>query len=432
MVAGHDVVIVGTALAGATKWVEGLEALGAGRCFALAMTIGTGPLPDPDRVPSFVFDVRAENPSDEIRQLERLLRELPADAAAAIDRFDPERQALVLFPPFTGGEDALGGRRAYGARPASFAALEDKTLGDELFDAAGVRRAPSTIVAPRDAGLADASGAVWAGDAREGFNGGGDFVRWVRDAHDAERARAFFASRCDRVRIAPFLEGIPCSVHGFVCDDGVAVFRPVEMVVLRRPPAHADRDRFVYAGMATVWDPPAPAREEMRGAARRVGEVLAQRVGYRGAFTVDGVMTSDGFRPTEMNPRYGGALSYADTAAPALGLRLLQHRVLAGEGSEVHAAELEAIVVPAADERRWGSAHTLVTAELRENVSVPVDGGTLHLGPASTGGLVRLEIDPDRVDVGESVAPLVVEAFARADAEFAAGVGPVVAATPAA
>ncbi len=426
MVADRDVVIVGSALAGATKWVDGLRVLGARRCFALALTTGTGPLPDPDHVDSFVFDVRAPNPSAEVNALEQLLRDLPAPAAAALDRFDPDGSALVLFPPFTGGVDALGGRPAYGARPARFAALEDKTLNDELFDAAGITRCASTIVAPE---TASTTAAVWSGDARDGFNGGGDFVRWVREADDLGGARSFFAAHCDRVRIAPFLDGVPCSIHGFVCDDGVATFRPVEMLVFRRPPDHPTRDRFVYGGMATVWDPPGPGRDEMRAAARRMGEVLRSRVDYRGAFTIDGVMTVDGFRPTEMNPRYGGALSYAAVVAPALGLPVLQHRVVAGDGAAVRAGELEAVVVPASDARRWGTGHTLVTTEIGETFSVPVDGGTLHLGPATTGGLVRLEIDPEQVETGRSVAPVVAAAFARADAEFGTNIGPVVPAT---
>jgi hypothetical protein len=40
-------------------------------------------------------------------------------------------------------------------------------------------------------------------------------------------------------RCAPpeFVEGVPCSIHGFVVDDGVAAFRPVELVTLRAPRA---------------------------------------------------------------------------------------------------------------------------------------------------------------------------------------------------
>jgi predicted ATP-grasp superfamily ATP-dependent carboligase len=41
----------------------------------------------------------------------------------------------------------------------------------------------------------------------------------------------------------------------------------------------------------------------MRSAARAVGRHLIERVGYRGPYGVDGVLTSAGFRPAELNPR---------------------------------------------------------------------------------------------------------------------------------
>ena len=40
-----------------------------------------------------------------------------------------------------------------------------------------------------------------------------------------------------------------------------------------------------------------------------VAAVLRDRIGYRGALGVDGVMTADGFRPTELNPRCSVGLS---------------------------------------------------------------------------------------------------------------------------
>ena len=79
------------------------------------------------------------------------------------------------------------------------------------------------------------AGTAWAGDARQGFNGGAQLLRWVRGEEDAAEAARFLAERCDRARVMPFLEGIPCSIHGMVFPGGVAAFRPVEMVTLRQP-----------------------------------------------------------------------------------------------------------------------------------------------------------------------------------------------------
>ena len=79
------------------------------------------------------------------------------------------------------------------------------------------------------------AGTAWAGDARQGFHGGAFGLRWVKAEEDVAEAVAFLAARCDRVRVMPFLEGIPCSIHGVVFPRGAATFRPVEMVTLRRP-----------------------------------------------------------------------------------------------------------------------------------------------------------------------------------------------------
>ena len=58
---------------------------------------------------------------------------------------------------------------------------------------------------------------VWSGDAREGFNGGGNFVRWVRSAEERAAALEFFAGHCDRVRVLPFLEGCRAPSTGSCC-----------------------------------------------------------------------------------------------------------------------------------------------------------------------------------------------------------------------
>lgn len=85
----------------------------------------------------------------------------------------------------------------------------------------------------------------------------------------------------------PFLEGTPCSIHGIVLADEVVALRPVEMLVLRQ----ADGGLF-YSGCASYFDPPKQHRESMRALARIVGAKLREEVKFRGAFTVDGVMTA--------------------------------------------------------------------------------------------------------------------------------------------
>jgi hypothetical protein len=442
--AGRRWVLTGGPLAALTGSCRRLRELGAERPFLLATGMGTGEVPGADEAEWCVVEVRAPDVIAEIRAAMRLLRLLPGEVAAALDRWDPERRALVLSPMFNELPE-IAGRRVYGPRRPEWRRLEDKVVVDDLWDDLGVTRAPAEVVPAEPAALGAAArrldrgaGTAWAGDARQGFHGGAFGLRWVRDEEDAAEAVAFLAARCDRVRVMPFLEGIPCSIHGVVFPEGVATFRPVEMVTLRRPGS----GRLQYAGAATFWDPPDPDREVMRDLARRVGQGLHERVGYRGAFTVDGVLAADGFLPTELNPRLGAGLAMMTRNLPDLPVSLLDRALVEGEPLTYAADDLERQVLAAADPTRAGGAWTVTkqapgaTAATRE-LPVTFEGGAcrptpagrpadgvLSFGPSGVGGFVRLDLDPGRVPAGRSVAPLAIAAFALADERFRTGIGP--------
>ena len=319
---GRKVILAGTLLAPATMLLRALEALGAGPFLIVATGLGTGDLPSDAEADWVVHDVHAVGhhrrvPPDRAADGRSSRRPSSRRSSAST----PTADALVIFPPFAASPD-LCGRPGYGRRRAEWLALEDKTTCDALFDRAGVRRPPNEIV-PVDrtalrraaAGLDAGMGTVWAGDAKDGFNGGGVFVRWIRSAADdaaIDEALDRFTGQCDHVRVAPFIEGIPCSIHGIVCPDGVAVLRPIEMVNLRRP----DASQLLYAGAASYFDPPPTDREVMRDAAGAVGRLLADEHDFAGAFTIDGIVGADGWLPTELNPRYGGGLQYPPGSVP--------------------------------------------------------------------------------------------------------------------
>jgi RimJ/RimL family protein N-acetyltransferase len=453
---GRRVVLVGLPVAAATRFVGLLRRLGSDQCLVVGTTLGAGELPDRADAAWVDLDIDAADLMDEFRQFERTVADPPSDLTAALDRFDPDGDALVLAAPYQ-AVAAIGGRPVVGARPPAWVALEDKTANDTLFDRAGVARSPCEIVAAGDAdGLVAAAarvdagqGTVWSGDARDGFNGGGSFVRWVTDEAQAADAHEFFAPRCEAVRVAPFLEGTPCSIHGFATDDGLAVFRPVEGITLRStsPP------RLQYAGTSTFWDPPSADRAAMRVVALRVGALLRSEVGFRGSYSVDGVLTGQGFRPTELNPRWGAGMDVLGQGLPGLPLLILQWAVAAGRPSPVTADELEATVVASADANRAGGGWvTGSTAwhETREHAVVATDDGcraaTRHgtaggdapgeatgvvtTGPSSHGGFVRFTATPDRTPVGPPLAPRVAAAFRWADEALGAGIGPLEAAVP--
>ena len=271
--------------------------------------------------------------------------------------------------------------------------LEDKLLAQQIWVDADVPAAPHRIVPVEPEALAEASaelatdlGVVWSGDARDGFNGGGDYVRWIVDDDDRAAAHDFFAPRCDRVRVMPFLEGVPCSIHGFVMTDGTAVLRPVEIATLR----DVAQRRLVYGGLSSWWDPSPEDRDEMRGVARRVGEHLRSAYSYRGAFGVDGVLTVDGFRPTELNTRMAAGINVAGRVDLRL-LSLLQLNLLAGTDTGLGVAEVESLL-PLLDEHREGRPLAVEEGRaLGRPESFPV---TISLATDGTGGVVqRAEVE---------------------------------------
>ena len=255
--------------------------------------------------------------------------------------------------------------------------LEDKTVCDALFDEAGVPRPLSTIAHATASELValharfdDGAGTVWAGDAREGFNGGGEFVRWVRDDTTQAAALAFFAGHCDRVRVSPFVEGIPASVHGVVTTDGVAAFRPVELVTLR-----AETERGLkFCGANTFFDPDDHDRATMRAAVEALGAVLRARVGYRGPFTIDGICGPRRMgRDRMQSARWRAQLR--DPGRAGVVVRSRSRECSSRECSNVstHAKLADRVVAAADARRRWGGAWTLAPDAGRQSRTQVID-----------------------------------------------------------
>lgn len=439
-VEGRPIILCQGVVAGMVGAVKQLTALGAGPFCLLAYGVGAGALPDPERAEwHLVCDVPdGLTMSEEVNLYNRALNDLPPAVRDAVRAFDPEGRALVI-PGLATDVDAIDGRPNIAPRQPDWIALEDKTVIDALWDRLGVPRVPSAVVPLADAPAAhhalDAGrGTVWAADARDGFNGGAAGTRWIRDASLFDEALAFYASRADRVRVMPFLEGIPCSIHGMLLGDDIIALRPCEMVVLR----HVNDSRFRYAGASTFWDPAPADRDAMRATARRVAEGLRRLYGYRGMFTLDGVMTSDGFRPTELNPRFGAGSHIQ--AMSLRGLPLLMLDLLARSGAPVEwkADALESLIVEAGDAHRRGGGWCPTAGHRDDSVThdivwtgdafrVAEEGetadGTLMVGPSTSGVFTRYMAAPERTPIGESLAPRVIEALKLAET-LGAEIGP--------
>ncbi len=429
LVRGRRVLIGTDAAAAATSTVTWLQESGAGPILVVAGSLGTGDQPNVETI--LMPPARAgDGVMTAIRRQEALRAEPPQNIAAAVEAFDPDRTALVLVPVFSTAVEAFGGRAAFGSRPPAWAALEDKTRAEAVWQQAGVAHAPAEVVpvaaaieaaARLDQGL----GTVWAADNRDGWHGGGSYTRWLGPGADPVEMQEWFAGHADHVRVMPFLEGIPCSIHGFVGPDRVGAFRPMEMVTLR----HAERPEFVYGGVSSFWDPAPHDREEMRAAAGKVGAWLRATAGYRGPFSIDGVMTRNGFRPTELNPRLsrGFGQQAALLGGPDVGMVV---RAFVAGLVDLDPAALEAAVLPVADRRRTGGLGMAVPVDVSpaklhltfsEGEADVVDEGdataTLELGPAVQGGYLSLRLHPERCPSGASVGPLAVAA-ARLAADF--------------
>jgi len=438
---GRRVILAGGPVAQWTERVAQLRRLGATDVFVMATgSVGTGPLPSDDECTWHVIEVGdAPTLIERIRLSLHALDQPPPDAVARLDQFDPDGTALV-FGDFLNTAPTLGTRPFASHRRKEWLALEDKVTVDAFWDRAEVDRAEYEVVpASLDAVSAAAdrlrsdAGVVLAGDAREGWHGGASLVRWA----DAEELLAAgleaLAPKCDTVRVMPFLEGVPCSIHGIVLPDGVVAVRPVEMVVLRKPDG-----TFFYAGCSTFWDPPREVRDEMRALARRVGERLRAEVDFRGAFTVDGVVNEVGFRPTELNPRNGAGLTLIARAA-AVPVQMVLDAVVAGSPLPWSAEELETALVEVADRSRsggtWAGIHGVETEPVSVELSFDGEGccetdrrdevtASMTIGPAHGGSFARTMFAADHVPVGPSVSPLARAVWQYADARFGLGIGP--------
>lgn len=434
VVRGRRFLLIGGPVVGLAALGAQLRALGAERPFLLGSCVGTGAPPDPAAAECFSLDLRVPTVTEEFRATAAALRDPSPALVAALDRWDPERSARVTGAIVLGEVPSVAGRSRYAGRPPAWEALEDKCAVEALWDAAGIARAPSRVAAAEPRSLAAAArdldrglGTVWSGDARDGIHGGAEGLRWVRERAEEHEAAAFFTARCDRVRVMPFLEGVPCSIHGIVFPDFVAALRPVELVTLRRP----SDATLLYSGLGTTWDPRTADREAMRSLARRVGELLRERVAFRGPFTVDGVMTAEGFRPTELNPRFGAGLGLMAASMPALPLAPLMLAAAEGEDLDYRPAQLERVVLEEADRRRagrgsrWFQAARDKTVE-RALVAEPGGGyrparsgeepdATLVLGPGPTGSFLAFSPRPEALRPGTFLAPFVVRGLAAAD-----------------
>ena len=426
-----------------------LVQLGAQKVLAIGVTRGTGKIDiTDDKIDIINLDATAQaDMMGAIRKGEELLGNLPQWVHHRIAQFDPHKRTKVIGNIFS-THSQIGGRQLLGARPKSWHALEDKMLIDNLWDESGIERAPFEIVdihrntaveiiqniAPKyDWGM----GTVWVGDNRDGWHGGAKLLRWVQTEKQARHAYDFFATKCNAIRIMPFMNGLPCSIHGWNFSEETIALRPCEMLVYRQ----ANSSMLIYSGSSTNWKPAEKTRKQMHDTAIKVGNHLRKTVGYLGSFTIDGIVTKHGFRPTELNPRFGAALGRM--SASVGGLPLYPLHICTAEGIELNyqPQHLRQLIVETVEANPLiKGMYTLEGQTIQEQKKLHLipdqktgwkiaddkaeNTCSIQLGPAPSGALVFASIDPCFVKKGIAVASMLASLFEFAGKQWNVNIPP--------
>ena len=171
------------------------------------------------------------------------------------------------------------------------------------------------------------------------------------------------------------------------------------------------------------------ARTGARGAARGERELGE---GDR----VVGVLTADGFRPTELNPRFSAALDMQGAAAE-VPAGLIHYAVVEGVNISWDPTWLERHVVDRADDARQARCHIVAAVAVGERTIAlrRADGGwhetevaaadvTVQCGPSPVGTFVRIVPEMPTLVPGQSVAALTASVLTWADTRLGLGLGP--------
>ncbi|MFI6107726.1 hypothetical protein [Streptomyces sp. NPDC051310] len=429
---GRKVVLLGRDVPQYRLRVQALAAMGSQAPFIVGNGIGHGDIPA--GVAGWATaELGTVSFTDTARATDRLLADPPAHVRQALDAYDPERTAIVLAESNV-THDAMDGRQVADGRPPAWAALEDKITLERIWDELGVDRLPSEVVPATPGALRAAherldlgQGTVWYRDMNGGVQVTFEQACWVRNEEEFAAATAAVAQECRQVKVTPFLAGTPCGINGFVLADGVVVLRPFEELVLQGP----EPSRLVYAGCSTYFDPAPVVRDRMRDLARRVGALMHRETGFRGAFSIGGVQTANGFVPLDLLPRGNTAHRVMSTATPGLPWGLLQGAVAGGHDLGIPAHEVERVLLTAVEGQR-GAAVALHSATPCTSPGrarwLTADGDRLRLSrkdehsdaclvqdPLDTGSIVIMIAGPGLLDDDRRLAGRAANGFALSE-----------------
>jgi hypothetical protein len=377
---------------------------------------------------------RIAGPTDHLAVQHQLIRDLtsvsPIDPV--VMDFDPRHRAVVLAPdpldpPWIGDRELLGSKT-----PASHL-VEHKMIVDPVWDLAGIERVEAVVcdLTPRLPAVVSAvdrgAGVVISSEQRgAGPRAGGEGIWWT---HDGRLPASFPALETPdiRVRVMPLLHGLPCRIHGLTTESQTTAFPPLELLSLPRPA----NGTFFWAGPVPARTISASARAHLDTIVMKAGAWLSH-LGHSGAFAMDGILTKDGYRPTELTTRLTSAFEGTDPDRRVLlhaANLLLRTRRSVGDraalsrlaaaglaGSfDIYGASPTAIT-SGAHALRWGSTGFEVT-------DGPTDHGVLTLDRSPRGWLLHSRLNPAALPDDVAVGVLAPQLFELSDAVFGTSFG---------
>ncbi|MCG3470445.1 hypothetical protein L7750_08610 [Xenorhabdus bovienii] len=244
-----------------------------------------------------------------------------------LDKIDPERNITFL-----GGVrlplSQFADRPVYGWQKPEWAQFEDKIYIDDSLRRWGINTPAYQNIDPNinDAVAAfhllnKGKGVILAIDGSESFSAGANGLAWIKDHHEIAHVLDKFRDKTRKLRVAEFIQGIPCSILAMVLPNGVAVFDPIEILTV----FEKTTNHLLFCGSSNRWQS-GKAEDVMRHCTRLAGQKLAEEVGYRGIFSLDGIWTGSDFFATEINPRHASGLGLR-RAAPMFPCYLFNRAV---------------------------------------------------------------------------------------------------------
>jgi hypothetical protein len=374
LLAGAQLIVVCGRSDDATAWTN---AFGSQRCLALSL----------DKAASKAHAAMPRNESGRLAFHHEALAGLDGTGwlAGAADAFDAHQQAVLIAPDPLDPPRA-GSRRRLGQRPRMWQLCEDKAVIDVIWDRLGVPR-PRSVIADGTQDLAalgslvDVEHGVVCAVQRIGAppTSGAEGIWWWQRA----AAPLIGAGPQHRVKVMPLVPGLPVRLHGMVFVDAAVAFPPMEIVALPR----TDTGTFLCCGAVGVL----PDSAELRALTERIGAGLSSILGYRGAYSVDGILSQTGFLPTDLNTRLTSAM---EAAPPDVRMQLQAANVLAREGVTLTGGNwIDSLAAQAFDERTvtvYGASPVAEAASME--LAVRWDGDELRQTdhPAEADGWLSL------------------------------------------